>query len=457
MKKAKVKDASSIYCDLAAEEQLLAYIAFEDFTSGANIDENIFYGKDHKIIFEALKKVQSIVPKKLFEDTVWRETGADTYDDISETVKDVKEAVNPKHFRVFETIRKDLENLYLQREIITGSDAAKKSAEDGYLDDALVSIKSVLNIQVKQKVDTGNYVDDFQEREKLIKANSKKTGSESTLIPTGIIKYDKLSGGIQKGEVGVIVGEIGGGKSAGLLNFGAYAYLKGFNVHHFGLEMSRTENQFRMDSFLTDIPANLFRFAKLKKKDYDTWGSEIKKLKKERKNYFEFSSAKGVTVSEAIAIVEAAENKYGKKVDLALFDYLTLFDNESKSREFHMQQRETFIKLIDWAMLRQVGVWTASQSTDEGVKRKDGMRTIDVKYSRAIAEFAQIVIALYQGKEDAASGSLSFAVRKGRGFRKGEKITLKPDFSRMVLDTRSFALHTGNIIKDSGKKKLGRR
>jgi replicative DNA helicase len=458
MPESKVADSSDLYCDLEAEEQLIVYLAFEDFTQISTIDENIFFGKDHKIIFNALKKVQSVVPRKLFSDTIWRQVGTNDFEEISETINNILNAVNPKSLKIFETIKKDLEDLYLQREIITGSGAAKESAENGYLDDAVVALKSVLRTQVKSQIDTGEYVDDFNEREALIRSNAEKKGSEGNLIPTGLVQYDKLSGGIQKGEVGVVVGEIGGGKSVTLLNFGIHAYMQGFNVHFFGLEMQRFENQFRADSVFTDIPANMFRFANLTENDYSSWKKHMRKLKKERKNYFEFSFSRGVTITELLAFVEATEMQYNKKVDLLLLDYLSLLRSEGTHREFYMQQRETFIKLSDWAMTNQRAVWTASQSTDEGIKRKEGMRTIDVKYSRAIAEFTQIIVALYQGKEDQASNSLTFAVKKGRGFKKGSKITLKPDFSRMVLDQKSTLLNQGRAISKfkKGRKRLGR-
>ncbi len=458
--KIKIKDETSVYCDLEAEEQLLCYLAFEDISLINELEEDVFYGKDQKIIFTALKEVQSKIPKKLFQDTVWRKVGANTFDEISETVKNVESAVNPKTHKVAETIKQDLEDLYLQREIIIGSEAAKKSAEDGYLDDAMVTLKSIQQIQIRKKVDTGNYVDDFEQREKLIKENASKKGSESPLIPTGIIQYDKISGGIQRGEVGIIIGATGQGKSAAKGSFGIHAFLMGFNVAYFGYEMRRFESQFRIDSNLTEIPGNLFRFADLKKSDYAKWRKDILKLRKERKNFFEFTYVRGLSVSEALLHADSIQNKYNKKIDLLLFDYLALASPEKdfKAREVHLQQREGMIKLSDWSIHNQSGVWTSSQSTDEGVKRKGGMRTIDLKYSRAVAEYAQIIAALYQGKEDEVSGNLNFVPIKGRGFKKGTKLVLKPDLSRMIIDTRSYMVHRIGMVKGAGKerKQLGR-
>lgn len=456
MSEVKIADAGDLYCDLDAEEQVLHYLAFENNSIIADVDEKIFYGTDNKLIFEALKKAHSNIPKKLFRDTVWRAVGTNSFEEIESTVESVLKGVNPKTYPIYQSILKDLENLYLQREIITGASAAKESAESGFLDDAVITLKSVLQVDVKRKIDTGDYVADFEQRIEKIKENSRKKGNEVNLIPTGLIKYDQISGGIQKGEVGVIIAEIGGGKSVALTNFAIHAWLLGFNVHLFGLEMQRFENQFRMDSYLTDIPANLFRFSSLQERDYKHWANQIKGYRKNRKNFLEVSFARGISASELLSFVESNEIKHGKKVDLVLVDYLTLIGAEKNIRDFHMQQRETFIIFSDWAMTNQKAIWTASQSTDEGVKRKDGMRTIDVKYSRAIAEFAQIICALYQGKEDEASGTLTFVPIKGRGFKKGTKLTVKPDFAHMVLDTRSQMLNQGTSIKKAKKKRLGR-
>ena len=57
-------------------------------------------------------------------------------------------------------------------------------------------------------------------------------------IKTGIKKFDEISGGIQKGELGILMAQTGKGKSCALGNFGTNAWLQGKNIVLFSLEMT---------------------------------------------------------------------------------------------------------------------------------------------------------------------------------------------------------------------------
>lgn len=446
-------DDVGVFSDLELERQLLRYISATDSSLIPHIDINIFHGSDERAIFDVFKKLQTHFPEKSIPSILQKQLGGELYEEIEPTVKDMLKTPKLQTVKAAQVILKDLQDLYMQRSIIEHADAAIRFAEAEQVEDALDMLHIVLRAEARQKIDAGNYVDDYEEREATIKENAQKKGEEAVLIPTGIVQFDNIAGGIQKGEVGVVIGKTGGGKSTAKLNFSAHAYLSGFNVAFFGLEMSKKENEFRADSLLTEIPANYFRLASLTDNDYKTWAKKIKELRKSRKNFLEFIGAKGLTLSEILSVADGIENKQKKPIDLLIIDHLVLIKGDSKHKEFHMQQWDTFERLSEWAVRNQKAVWTSSQSTDEGVTRKKGMRVIDVKYSRAVAELANILIALYQSEVDEASGDLNFAVRKGRGMKSGDEIVLKPDFSRMILDTRSFTLHRMNQMdKAKGKR-----
>lgn len=448
------------YADLEIEQQLLRYAMVVDAGVLAHLEESVFYGDDERLLFRELKSLNTVLPENSASKILSKRMDSTLYNEIAGTVRRVLQASKITNPKVAQELIKVLQRLWLQRTIIEQSTQAIELASSGDTAAALKSVHTIMRTDMRQRVESGEYVADYAERASIIQANAQKTGADSILIPTGIVRFDSVTGGLKKGEVGVVVGRTGGGKSVAKLNFAVHAYLLGFNVLHIGLEMTRHENEFRADSILTEIPATCFRFARLSEHDQQQWRTVMTNLRKQYRNYLEFVGAKSLTMSEILALAEGVENKHGRGIDLLILDHIVLVKGDRTIRDFHLQQWDTMERLTEYAVTQNKAVWTSSQSTDEGISRKKGMRVIDVKYSRAIAELSNILVALYQSEIDEASGDLNFAVRKGRGVKSGLEIVLKPDFDRLILDTRSFVEHRLNLLNklrggDEGAQKKG--
>lgn len=446
-----VEDESSSYADLEVEQTLLKYLMTQDVSLLPHIETDVFHGADNKQIFDVIKEVRATFSPDMFKGVLIKQLG-DGFEDIEHTFNSVCNQENLSSYRAADIVLKDLQDLYLQRTIIQNAEAAINYARMEQVDEAVTALQSIFRAKSSSLITAGEYIEDFDERVSIIEQQALKSEdseSQSEIIPTGITLFDKDAGGLKKGEVGVIVAQPGGGKSVTLLNLALSAWFANFNVVHIGMEMSKTDNQFRADSYITNIPANMYRLAKLDVSDFKRWKKIIKELQKNRKNYLEFVGAKNINISDGIAIVEGIEAKHNKKVDLVIFDHLILFKSESTAREFHMQQWDTIEKMTTWANKRNVGVWTGSQSTDEGISRKDGMKITDVKYSRAISEYAQLIVALHASQMDEVSGELNWKVIKGRSVKAGYSVKLKPDFANMVLDTRSYIVQNARLAKNS--------
>lgn len=451
-------DNIGVFSDLELERQLLRYIAFSDASLIPHIDAEIFYGTDERIIFDVLKNLQTTFPEKIWKGVIAKRIEGSTLEEIEPTINDIIKSPKIHSSKAAKVLLQDLQDLQMQRTIIENANAAINFAKEEMVPDAISAIHSIIQTKTKQKIDSGDYVADYEEREAIVRNNAKQEKERSIVIPTGIIPFDKASGGLRKGEVGMIVGQTGGAKSTAKLNFCIHAYRLGYNVAHFGLEMGKHENQFRADSIIADIPANLFRMSALKENDYKQWKERIVDLRKARKNYMEFVGAKNLSLTEILSLADGIENKYGQAIDLLIIDHVVLVKGEGKRyKDFHMQQWDLMDRLTSYAVEQKKGVWSSAQSTDEGVSRKKGMRVIDVKYARAFSEFANILIALYQSEIDAASGDFNFAIRKGRGIAVGQEIRLKPDLSRYILDEKSFAIHNMSEFSRVQGNKNGNR
>jgi len=93
-------------------------------------------------------------------------------------------------------------------------------------------------------------------------------------IPTGFDQLDKwLKGGLQLGEIGIVAGKSGVGKTFFLLNMAAHAYKKGYDVIYVTLEISKMILKRRFDSCITgmsweEIIADKERYYKVMEEKY---------------------------------------------------------------------------------------------------------------------------------------------------------------------------------------------
>ena len=91
-----------------------------------------------------------------------------------------------------------------------------------------------------------------------------------------------------------------------------------------------------------------------------------------------------------------------------------------------------------------IPIWTANQITDEGMKAsKPG--THHLKYSRAIAEVAPVIVALHQSTDDMLQDIMKFWIIKCRDFPKVKKpIVLHPNFNIMMLNRERLSIENKN-------------
>jgi len=84
--------------------------------------------------------------------------------------------------------------------------------------------------------------------------NIEKYFEKQEAIKTGFDTLDKrLDGGLQLGELGLVVGETGIGKTFFMLNMAAYAYMLGYDVIYITLEIEDITLKRRLDSRITGM------------------------------------------------------------------------------------------------------------------------------------------------------------------------------------------------------------
>jgi len=437
--------------DLEIEQSVLKYAAFRDPSILVEVDQSYFHGHAERIVFNALRTVGAVLPESTLRKTVLQRVGPGHAELIDPFFDDLKDAPDLKKL---ESAKAAIETLYVfrvRRQLVDLSDSIYDSVSQHNEEAALNAIKAAL-VSSTKTIQIGDYVRDYELRQRILEERGREK-IKSDLIPTGINPFDRVTGGLMKGEVGVVLAGSGTGKSLIKLNFAAHAWLKGYNVIFVGLEMTKEENEFRLDSILTKIPARNYRLSTLDKEDLEIWDTTITALKK-RKNYFVPVTGKKLTMQEIFAVVDAIEDRRGEKTDLLIVDHIALVQRPASSWRGQQQREviwENMEDLVDFAKTRHIGAWSSSQVTDQGLDRKGGLKLHDTKYGRGIAENAQLVMAFYQSAVAEISNEIICKPVKGRNIEGVNKeIILIPDFTNMLLDTTS---DLAAVQFTSGKRK----
>ena len=299
---------------------------------------------------------------------------------------------------------------------------------------------------------SGEILEDYerQAREILYEQQNLADG-ERKHIPTGLNRFDALIGdGVLPGEFGVIIGKPAVGKTAAMVSFAIHAWRRGCGVLFISGEMAKRDIMHRMYSNLTGIPSQKFRKRNLAVKDYKAWARRIRRLRREQEAIpLEIVGMNRNFSTESVRDeIDRTEEKWGSKVDLICVDYLNIMSNpqvQSGSREWASQTEVVWdIKVL--CEERGIVCWTASQINDSGVDAKT-LSLSHVKYSRAIAETAPIVVGLLRDEEDELEGRIRLQVLKLRNAPSiGDMIPLNPDLERMRIHTEVIPTRDENYL-----------
>ena len=100
---------------------------------------------------------------------------------------------------------------------------------------------------------------DLFDKQREVLESSRHNPSSLFGIPTGIKKFDDLSGGLRKQETILVVAPTGVGKSLFLMSYGLHASLLGFSVVYCTIEMPSEQIALRTYSNISNIDYQKFR------------------------------------------------------------------------------------------------------------------------------------------------------------------------------------------------------
>ena len=410
--------------DLEIEYQLMAYLIRVHPQSCTLVHKSWFSDGVLRDIFTVIDKVR-VVPSKaaLFRDI----KKADLIDDeeiVRDVLKDLyKVDLESIEERGAQHLMDQVVDLYDSRRMLEGIAGIIGSLKKFNREKAKQILKHLSSpVTVANSRDEGYYLENYDQRLEIMGLREERAAEAeegSVGIPTGILQFDRLCGGILPKEFGVIAGTTGVGKTAGIVNFGIHAWMMGHNCLIVSGEMAKEELQFRIDMNLAAISGRKFRNAELEEDDYAKWDATIKRYTAMYGDNILYTVAlhRNFTTDHIEEIIIRLQDDTGEKIEWLGIDYLNIMESTRSSSSDNSR---------DWASQANVVwdvkgltdeynlvTWTCNQVKDEAFE-KERFELSDLKYARAISEAAPVVVAFIRTDDDILHDKMRYQVLKMR-------------------------------------------
>lgn len=316
------------------------------------------------------------------------------------------------------------------------------TSEDGYrplaeiVDEADAAIVAAVERRDSITHDTiGQSIDRAIARMEEIRANAGRVGAR-----TGIDELDELLGGFEPGQVVIVAGRPGMGKTAVACSAALGLARNGHGVGVFSLEMRSEELGMRMVADLCCwrrgqwIPFDVIRDGTATEEQFAVMRRAREHVAKWPLDVIDFPSATVARLALSIRRTKRKMAARGQKLEVAIVDYLQLLHPDSRTRSAYEAVSEISRALK--AMAKELGVAiVALAQLSRAVEQRDDKRPqlSDLRDSGQIEQDADAVVFLYrdeyylarekpkkgqeddhQARLDAARGQISFICAKRR-------------------------------------------
>lgn len=213
-----------------------------------------------------------------------------------------------------------------------------------------------------------------------------------------------LQGGLGGGDLGLIFGGPGGGKSWSLIALGAAAVQAGFNVNHYTLELSEAYVGKRYDACFTNISVNTIQEHRkaVESAIINLPGRLVIK---------EYPMGKA-TISTIESHIQKCRD-LDQSPDLIIIDYIDLLRADRSSKERKEEIDDVYMATKGLARELNLPIWSVSQVNRAGANDNiiEGDKAAGSYNKMMITDFA---LSLSRRRQDKAGGTGRFHVMKNR-------------------------------------------
>lgn len=289
----------------------------------------------------------------------------------------------------------------------------------------------------------GSYLPDL-----LARIEDRMTRGEIQGLATGLRDLDKMTAGLQKGDLILIAGRPSMGKSALAMQIAQEAALAGKSVVVFSLEMSRDQLLERMISNVGAVDADALRTGQLSQGEWDGISSAFGRLRDVKLRCYDAGDA---TINRIRSIARRA--KRGQGCDLVVLDYLQLLapeDGENRNAEITVISRglKMMARELDCPVI-------ALSQLSRKVEERTNKRPVssDLRDSGALEQDADVIAMLYRDEvyheESEMKGCAEIIITKQRMGKTG---TIYTEFAGEYSRFRDMAYGWKRPAKESKQR-----
>lgn len=212
-------------------------------------------------------------------------------------------------------------------------------------------------------------------------------------LPTGVIELDLQLGGLRVGELGVWIGDSGGGKSQALAHQAAESIRNGHLTGFITLELPKPVQLARLFANITGMPVNQIL-------DNEQDREEARRrmgLAEPLLGICEVADMppQATTVRDIVEWITAKEQEHQTKMRAIIIDYADKLHDPKVRDNDYVGMRNVYEALRrDIAVAREMWVWTASQATRPNKDRKKKLDLHHVADSMHKVRVADLIITL---------------------------------------------------------------
>lgn len=292
-----------------------------------------------------------------------------------------------------------------------------------------------------ERDDGHDYLSEIEERLENDCRNTVKTNWECV--------DNLMDGGLGVGELGVVAGPAGSGKSWLLNRLGAEAMKQGKNVVHFTLELGQKYVGRRYDCCFTGIDFQQINRASEDPSITAQVKSTITEIQKNggwlKIKYFPIKTVSALSLKNYIDRIQTIT---GEKVDLMVVDYADILRpvSSEKNSNSYSEAGGIYEELRGVAGELQIPCWTASQ-TNRGSAQEDIIEAGSISDSFRKIMTADFVMSLSRKTEDKLQNTARFHVIKNRFGADGITFASKFDASRGDIKIYDYNSEDGKRVK----------
>ena len=376
------------------------------------IDENDFYFSYYKEVFKAIKEIyeeNGVIDEILLKDKlIKRDVFNEEY---------FMEIISTAPVSSVEVYAKEIKDLSIKRDLLKLSREINELVDkDISAQDSLMEVESkLLKIELATKSGSFKTADEVVSSTlNQIKELIKKENRLITGVDTGFIELNRMTSGLNPGDLIIIAARPSMGKTAFALNLALNALKHDEGVGIFSLEMPAEQLMLRMLSAYSFIPLQSLRRGDLNDEEIQKLSSYVDKFSSFPLYIYDEGN---VNINIIKSEVYKLKTKLKDKLSLIVIDYLQLINSDSKERHIAIAEISRSLKLL--ARELNIPIIALSQ-LNRSLESRPNKRPMlsDLRESGAIEQDADLIMFIYR---DDVYKAMEAKQKQKEAAQKGEK------------------------------------